>query len=571
MAYKECNQEMVYMDEAVGDDSYSGQQESGQSNKGYDVAVGDKSLSGQQESGQSNKGYDVAVGDKSLSGQQESGQSNKGYDVAVGDKSLSGQQESGQSNKGYDVAVGDKSLSGQQESGQSNKGYDVAVGDKSLSGSFRPPPYILESEKDIGFGGQGKVFKVRERKMINSEFDETEVETQGCESHLLPALKQEKGEGRRVKEVPPLDKVMNNNVDLKSSMGFKLKTREDRSSIQQETDEGGQREDTFISVGEQRKEIQNNQDSFALKRIEVLESGENYKELRYHLHWKIKDSNSPLYGSLPSSSVKKNYEESLKKEASNLVDNALIEVKMLETLKGHRNIVNVYDHYFQSDDQSHSGSSKHGPVLYLCIVMELCDSTLRDFRTNNEMTLEVIKDFACQLLCGIHFIHFKKLIHRDINEDNIMVKFIDGICRLKYIDVGSSRAFSECETSKAIEVQFDLHGIFELVLQLYRPDEDRSSALKDLKEEKGQPAKKLVSVLDQLQQYPSEATTLECLEILRDQTGAGALDDEDGAQSQKSGTGYDEIILHKVADLEVLDTEIGSPPDSPVDGKKVFE
>ena len=77
-------------------------------------------------------------------------------------------------------------------------------------------------------------------------------------------------------------------------------------------------------------------------------------------------------------------------------------------------------------------------------VMELCDYTLFKFITENNdkpyMTFEYRKSLVNQLIDGIKAIHAKKLLHRDISFNNILVKKYDNnILILKISDFGIAK------------------------------------------------------------------------------------------------------------------------------------
>lgn len=71
--------------------------------------------------------------------------------------------------------------------------------------------------------------------------------------------------------------------------------------------------------------------------------------------------------------------------------------------------------------------------------MEYCDETLRDFiaKRNNKLSLASRKRIALQFLYGINYIHHKKLLHRDVSLQNVMLKvFGDGAVLVKLSDFG---------------------------------------------------------------------------------------------------------------------------------------
>jgi eukaryotic-like serine/threonine-protein kinase len=71
--------------------------------------------------------------------------------------------------------------------------------------------------------------------------------------------------------------------------------------------------------------------------------------------------------------------------------------------------------------------------------MEYCDETLRDYiaKRNNRLSFVSRKRIALQFLYGINYIHHKRLLHRDISLQNVMLKvFRDGAVLVKLSDFG---------------------------------------------------------------------------------------------------------------------------------------
>jgi eukaryotic-like serine/threonine-protein kinase len=71
--------------------------------------------------------------------------------------------------------------------------------------------------------------------------------------------------------------------------------------------------------------------------------------------------------------------------------------------------------------------------------MEYCDATLRDFiaRRNSMLSFTSRKRIALQFLYGMNFIHSRKLLHRDVSLQNVLLKvFEDGAVLVKLSDFG---------------------------------------------------------------------------------------------------------------------------------------
>ena len=72
-------------------------------------------------------------------------------------------------------------------------------------------------------------------------------------------------------------------------------------------------------------------------------------------------------------------------------------------------------------------------------IMEYCNSTLHDYITKNNQKLSFAnrKKLALQFLYGVNYLHAKKLLHRDISYNNILVKQFDyGAALIKLSDFG---------------------------------------------------------------------------------------------------------------------------------------
>jgi eukaryotic-like serine/threonine-protein kinase len=71
--------------------------------------------------------------------------------------------------------------------------------------------------------------------------------------------------------------------------------------------------------------------------------------------------------------------------------------------------------------------------------MEYCDTTLREYvrRKNAKLSFAARKRIALQFLYGINYLHHRKLLHRDISLQNILLKVFDaGAVQVKLSDFG---------------------------------------------------------------------------------------------------------------------------------------
>ena len=92
----------------------------------------------------------------------------------------------------------------------------------------------------------------------------------------------------------------------------------------------------------------------------------------------------------------------------------LREVLLLRHLRGHRNIVQLYD-VLEPDNPATFNT------LYL--VFEATPSDLRKIYRNGTVMTELhIKTIMFNLLCGLKWMHSAGVIHRDIKPANILIQ-----------------------------------------------------------------------------------------------------------------------------------------------------
>eukprot|EP00397_Hematodinium_sp_SG-2012_P006349 GEMP01006379.1.p1 GENE.GEMP01006379.1~~GEMP01006379.1.p1 ORF type:complete len:339 (+),score=49.84 GEMP01006379.1:103-1119(+) len=113
---------------------------------------------------------------------------------------------------------------------------------------------------------------------------------------------------------------------------------------------------------------------------------------------------------------------------------AIREVSILKELP-HKNIVKLHDIFCAPNKMS--------------LIFELIDFDLKKFMKSNHvgpagLTLDIVQDFAHQLLTGLEFCHRNRIIHRDLKPQNLLVKVEGGNKNytLKIADFGLARVFS---------------------------------------------------------------------------------------------------------------------------------
>ncbi|XP_050406899.1 serine/threonine-protein kinase PDIK1L-like [Patella vulgata] len=101
------------------------------------------------------------------------------------------------------------------------------------------------------------------------------------------------------------------------------------------------------------------------------------------------------------------------------------EVKVLEPLS-HPNIVEFADSFTE------------GACFY--IVLEFCNAgDLNDFILNNKLNYLIKLSFTEQIFEGLSYLNERKIIHRDIKPDNIMINYTQNRYTIKIADFGLSR------------------------------------------------------------------------------------------------------------------------------------
>nr|ACO14721.1 Cell division control protein 2 homolog [Caligus clemensi] len=114
----------------------------------------------------------------------------------------------------------------------------------------------------------------------------------------------------------------------------------------------------------------------------------------------------------------------LESEEEGIPSTAIREISLLKELQ-HPNIVCLQDVLMQENK------------LYL--IFEYLTMDLKKFMdSKSKMDLDLVKSYACQILQGILFCHSRRVVHRDLKPQNLL---IDKEGAIKIADFGLARAF----------------------------------------------------------------------------------------------------------------------------------
>lgn len=120
----------------------------------------------------------------------------------------------------------------------------------------------------------------------------------------------------------------------------------------------------------------------------------------------------------------------LEHEDEGIPTTAIREIALLKELSRHPNIVKLFDVIHRNNQGNNS--------LYL--VFEFMEFDFRKYMDNEPgaIPLNLVKSYMYQLLSAIHFCHQRRVLHRDLKPQNLL---IDRNGYLKLADFGLARAF----------------------------------------------------------------------------------------------------------------------------------
>lgn len=97
----------------------------------------------------------------------------------------------------------------------------------------------------------------------------------------------------------------------------------------------------------------------------------------------------------------------------------------------HPNILKLYE-YFEDDQNFYL-------ITELCTGGELFDKIIEKEQYLEQEAAQVFKE----MLTGVNYCHSQGIVHRDLKPENFLLETTDEVCRIKIIDFGLSKIFSQ--------------------------------------------------------------------------------------------------------------------------------